>query len=712
MPAREAPAEPAPVASLEPAATAKLWRQLVAERSTTPSTRETADCRPLRAVFYAATDYLRLATKLAESASPCAEYYISVPSIVGNRTQMRRDAAWRIRALGPNFHAMAEIHFSAWVDWVAETGSSWYTAGVTARQRMADTGYDVSKGDTWVVNEASSAVRRDVGNARVNLRDFLHGLYEGDGSQPTRGAVLVIGVGQATADVSLYQTTLQSWFEDSSFWADVSTYVSDWSQEVFGDVRNWAVPGVARATRRDYLNDYLQHLLVLANSGPERIETARSYLQSAYSPLANAAWERETGYGWTMVDSEHMGSYVSAQVYALRSFTAARGQLQDHWGFAWAPMNRTGMSASDFAAQTGSILDRLGSAVLDSGEATDPADPGSAACGPLAQNFWCVGVLDGAKLNQAWQWFRAWTLPLLSISPAVQTIPAGTTSTPMSVALRTWTGLAVTKRDPLAVTLTTSSPGGVFSTSPTGPWSPSLDLGIPAEASASPDFYYLDTQAGEVVLTVSAEGVTSGTQTVAVTPATVLSLSITPAEATVRARATQLLTAIGSDGFGNTFPVSVSWSVSPPSIGTIEPTTGSSTTFTAGRTLGDVTVAAMLDTGAGRLTTTSTLHVVPALLTIDSIAYRGGDGFALVTVTTLDGVGRPVSQATVAIDVMREGEFHYAARAVTGPKGHAVYSVPVRVGGCFSITVKSVFADAFVWDGRTPPNQYCTPPSP
>jgi hypothetical protein len=40
-----------------------------------------------------------------------------------------------------------------------------------------------------------------------------------------------------------------------------------------------------------------------------------------------------------------------------------------------------------------------------------------------------------------------------------------------------------------------------------------------------------------------------------------------------------------------------------------------------------------------------------------------------------------------------------------------VYSVPVRVGGCFTITVRSVFVDAFVWDGRTPSNQYCTAPS-
>jgi hypothetical protein len=702
-------AEPAPVASLEPAATAKLWRRLVATSST--RTQAAPGCRPLRGIFYAATDYLRLATKLAASASPCAEYYISVPSIVGNRTRMRPDAAWRIRALGPNFHAMAEIHFSAWVDWVAETGSSWYAAGVTARQGMANAGYDVSKGDTWVVNEASSAVRRGIGNARSNLSELLRGLYEGDGSQPTRGAVLVIGVGQQTPDVSLYQTTLQSWYEDSAFWADVSTYVSDWSQEVFGDVRNWAVPGVSNAVRRDYLNDYLQYPLVLARAGPNTIETARSYLQNALSPLANGAWEREAGYGWTMVGAEQMASYVSAEVYALRSFTAARGGAEDHWGFAWAPMNATHVAAADFAARTGRVLDRLGSAVLDSDETIDPADPGSGACGPLTQNLWCAGDLEGASLNEAWRWFRVWTPPMLGFATPAQTISAGATSEAMKVALTTWTGMEVTRRAPLTVTLSTSSPDGMFSTSRTGPWSASLELVIPADASTVVDFYYVDTRAGEAVLTASAEKVSIGTQMVTVTPGPVLSLSITPTEATVRARATQLLTARGMDGFGNAIPVSVSWSVSPSSIGTIAPATGGTTIFTATRRLGDGTVVATLDTGAGTLSAASTLHVVRDQLTIASIVYRSGDGFALVTLAAQDSSGRPISRATVSIDVRRDGEFHYAARAATGPAGHAVYSVPVRVGGCFTITVRSVSVDAFVWDGRTPSNQYCTAPS-
>lgn len=707
--AREA-TDPAPVASLEPAATAKLWRQLVATRSR--RTGVEADCRPLRGVFYAATDFLRLATKLAASASPCAEYYVSIPPLVSDKTQPRRDQAWRIRALGSNFHAMAEIHFATWTKWVASTGSSWHVAGTTARERMAAAGYDVSKGDTWVVNEATSAVRRGTGDARANLREFLRGLYEGDGTRPTRGAVFVIGFGQQTSDVSLYQTSLQNWLSDSAFWADTATYVSDWSQEVFGDVRNYAVPGASTSVRRDSLNDYLQHKLVLAGAGPATIETARSYLQTAYSPLANAAWERESGYGWTMVAAEQMAGYVSAQVYALRFFSATTGQPQDHWGFAWAPRNASGISAKDFAAQSGLVLDRLGAAVRDSSQTVDPDDPGSAACGPPGQNLWCVGDLEGARLNEAWKSFRVWTQPVLAFATPAQTIVAGTPSAVMSLALTTSSGLPVTTPSPLMVTMSSSSPQGTFSTSPAGPWSTTLSLTIAAGTGTSGDFYYLDTRAGSQVLTASAEGVTSGTQTVTVTPGPVVSLAVTPASATVRARATRRLAAAGNDSYGNVFPVSAAWSLTPPNLGTIAPRTGSATMFTARRTLGEGTVTAAIGTETGTISGAATLRILPGRLRIGSIRYRRSRGVALVTVSALDAVGRPVSRALLSILVRRDGRRHVSARAATGAAGQAVFRVPTSTGGCFTTTIQKVSAVGFVWDGRTPHNRFCRPRSP
>jgi hypothetical protein len=178
-----------PVPSLDPSATQAQWERLV-RRATFRPLENAAACRPLRAVFYAQTDWLRLATSLAADASPCAQYYVSVPPMTVDKTRFRPDQAWRIRALGPNVHALAEVHLTAWQKWVASTGSSWYQAGVEARRRMAAAGYDVAAGDTWAVNELTSAVRRGDGASRANARELLRGLFdaagEGPPTRPTR----------------------------------------------------------------------------------------------------------------------------------------------------------------------------------------------------------------------------------------------------------------------------------------------------------------------------------------------------------------------------------------------------------------------------------------------------------------------------------------------------------------------------------------------
>ncbi len=593
----------------------------------------------------------------------------------------------------------------------ATTGSSWYTAGVTARERMAAAGYDVTKGDTWVVNELSSAVRRGTGNARANIRELLRGLYDGSG-QPTRGAVFVIGVGQQTTDTSLLQTNLQNWFSDSAFWEDMNTYVSDWSQEVYGDVRSHAVPGVAEQTRRDYLNDYLQHPLVLAGVGPPSIETARSYLRASFSPLANAAWERQSGYGWTMVPAEQMGAYVSSQVHALRYFSATTGQTQDHWGFAWAPRNAASIPAGEFATRSGLVLDRLAAAIRDSAETPDPADPGSAACGPPGQSALCAVDLEGARLNEAWKSFRTWTQPVLSFATPAQTIPAGTPSAAMSLALVTSSGLAVTTPTGLSVTMSSSSATGTFSTSPIGPWTSTLPLTIAAGTRTTVPFYYLDARAGSHTLTASANGATNGTQAVTVTPGPLAALAVTPKSASVRARTSQKLAAVGRDAFGNVFPVAATWSLQPSIMGKLAAKSGSTTTFTAGRVLGRVTVSITVANGSARLSSAANLNVTPARLRIGGITYRIRKDRVLVSVNARDVAGKPMSRASISALVRRDGRRYVTARAETGAAGRIVYSIPLpRTGGCLSTTIRRVSASGFAWDGRTPRNRLCRPRS-
>jgi hypothetical protein len=693
-------AQPAtPVPSLEPAKTAALWKSLVAQQPQSPSAQAQTACRPLRAVLYAASDWLRLATKLAAARSPCADYSISVPPLVADKTQFRRDQAPRIRALGPNFHALAEIHFTTWTRWVASTGSSWYTAGVTARARMAEAGYDVTKGDSWALNELTTAVRRGDGNARANVREFLRGLYEGDGSRPTRGAVLIVGFGQRTSDLAAYQNTLQNWLADTTFWTDMTTYVSDWSQEVYGDLRAHAVPGDPVSVRREYLNDYLQHPLVLATAGPTAIEPARSFLQAAYSPLANGAWPRETAWGWTMVPVEQMAAYISSQVDAMRYYTAATGQARDHWGLAWAPSNTTGMPAGDFATQTGQLLDRLAAAIHDSAEATDPVNAGTNACGPSGQDTLCLVDIPGANHNAAWQSFRTWTQPLLAIAPATQSVTAGTPSAPSTVSLTTTAGTPVASGPALTVTLRASSPTGTFATSPTGPWATTLTLSV---APGVPDtFSYRDTRAGVSTVTASATGATAGTQTVTVTAGPAARVAVVSGAIGVPVRASRPFSATVGDAFGNPLTAAIAWTVTPRSLGRIT-AKGNTATFTAGRILGAGTVtAAAGPTIAAR----APVRVLPARMRVRLLAAKPTRRGILAVLGTVDGSDRPVSATRLRVVAEREGR-HASAGGTTGAAGRTRVALAVEPG-CYTVTVTRARSQGFVWDGHAPRKRVC-----
>jgi hypothetical protein len=362
-------------------------------------------CRPTELVFYAARDWLRLAPKLAERASPCADYYVSVPPLVGDKTNPRPNQASKIRALGPRFHAMAEIHWATWQRWVRDTGRTWFDAGVEARRRMGAAGYDVARGDTWAINEFPSSVRRDLGTAREDARAFVSGLYEGDG-RPVQGAVFVIGVMHGTRDASAYKATMKSWLGDGPFWLDMQRTVRFWAQEVYGDARRWGVPGAAPEARREYLNDFLQHAAKLGAVAPNPYAAARAFLSYAHTPIGNAGWQWPAGLGWTMVSGDQMRHFVSSQTYAFRNF-AARRSGPDRFGFAWAPNNETGLSNAAFVSQTGQLLDRLGTALHDSSSEWR-LDPGIHACAAVGLD-WCRADVQGATFTHAWRIFSAWS---------------------------------------------------------------------------------------------------------------------------------------------------------------------------------------------------------------------------------------------------------------------------------------------------------------
>ena len=478
------------VPSLTPRATRALWRAEVARAHTTPRRLTDAACNPAHVVFYAQTDWLRLATKLAAQPSPCADYSISVPPLAADKTQARSGQASQIRALGSSFHAVDEISWNGWSAWVAAGNGSWYDAGVTARQRMTAAGFDAAAGDTWAVNELSSAVRTGTGVGRQNALDFLHGLA----SDGVKGIVFVQGIGQSTADTTTYKLALQSWFGDDAFWSAVSGYVRDWAQENYGDLRTYAVAGTSADARRDQEVQYLGHELALANAGPASVAAARSFLDSSYVAFGNAAWAWPSAYGWTAAPLANMEDFVSGQVYAARSLGAPSGV--DRLGFAWSPNNTLGLSDADFTTQTGALLDRIAAAIRDTG--TNPA----AACAPA----WCTSSLDGSAFTTAWQGFSTWspTTAVFTSPPAAFT--AGS-STAITVQLQA-AGVAQDADSAQTVAFATTSSGGTFS--------PSATVTIPA-GSSSVTVTYADTQPGSPTVSATLVGQAPVTQVESVT---------------------------------------------------------------------------------------------------------------------------------------------------------------------------------------------------
>ena len=222
---------------------------------------------------------------------------------------------------------------------------------------------------------------------------------------------------------------MQEWLQDGAFWSDVNQYVSDWSQEVYGDVRGYAAPGADAASRRDALVDYLRHSDLLAVAGGGASGTANAFFASASAPVANAAWQWSASFGWTDVSIELMQQYVSAQVYALRNHSVRTGQPTDHWGFAWAPRNHTQQAFEIFQQDTGIVLDRLAQAIRDS-QTVVPDDPGVNAC---ADGRYCVGDLEGASVVTRWRAFRTWSPTTLGFTTPPQTVGAGVVSAPIGL---------------------------------------------------------------------------------------------------------------------------------------------------------------------------------------------------------------------------------------------------------------------------------------
>ncbi len=417
-----------PVPSLDPAdaanppTVAEIETAAAAAAAAEPSPAELpAFCRlHANVYFYTSTDWLRLGQRLQANASPCADYYISIPPLAADKTALRCAQDDLIRALGPRFHPVAEFHFVGWNNWWRAAGKTPADAAHEFLKRVKACGYDFSRGETWSLNELHSGIRGNAVGARDNMRLLLNTLAAGlPDMPPSQGVVWVIGFGQNATNVSLYKPQLQEWFQDAAFWQDMARDVSVWGQETYPNMLFWGVADASRNERTRNLSLFLEHPLLLVEAGPPTANTARDFFDQTYVPLASAAWPWASGFGNTMFSADQMKRFIAEQTFAIKHFSQSRPHVapDGRFAMAWAPNNTCTnpkpppatvpcMDPKAFAGLTAGILERLASSIRESYELGGGSQAG--ACGPPGDHSWCSADIPAAAFNPLWETFPNW----------------------------------------------------------------------------------------------------------------------------------------------------------------------------------------------------------------------------------------------------------------------------------------------------------------
>jgi hypothetical protein len=391
--------------------------------------------QPVEVVVWTALNWPRVARGFAANPAPCADYYISIPPGL-NRTVLRAPGIFNQVRLAPNIHPMAEMVLgtdTGWAAWVnADPSRTWHDAGVEFRRKMVAAGLDVTKGETWLVNEFNRSTVRDGPSTkpaeplytRADMRELIRGLYEGDAGMPPAPGAVEIGINythQEITDTAVYKEEIRSFLLDSAFWADMDGRVHWMIKEAYPDARAHGVPDSTRTKRRRQMEQYLFHMADLAAAAPKEASVAKDVLRDTYMTLGNATWKAQGpindfagGHGWTTFPIEDMLHFVSEQVYAMRYYADANPKLgpAGRLGFSWQPTNPAppspeNMPVAEFEAGQDLILARLASAIRHAYAGADA--PAIDACRPPGSDEqWCNSVVPGAKFTSNWLDFAYW----------------------------------------------------------------------------------------------------------------------------------------------------------------------------------------------------------------------------------------------------------------------------------------------------------------
>jgi hypothetical protein len=402
---------------------------------------QTPPCaEPVEVVVWTQFNWQLLADGFAADPLPCAEYWVSIPPGAVATNLRAADIFNQIRRRGPQFHPVAEVRLgtpSGWYAWVnadVEPRRTWYDAGVEFRRKMVSAGLDVTKGETWLLNELDRSTVRDSPPAdpldpyysRADMRELIRGLYEGDTGMPPAPGAVDIGINYAHQDMpdaAVYKEELKDFLLDSAFWADMDGRVRWFSKEAYPDGRKHGVPDSTRTKRRRHLEQYQFHLADLVADAPKEASVAKEFLRDTYMTMGSASWATpgpdpagRSGHGWALFPVEDMLHFVSEQVYAMRYYADAHPKFgpAGRLGFSWQPVNNNPippsdvlMPAAEFLAGQTAIVARLASAVKHA--YASPDAPAIDACRPPGSGEqWCNSVVPGATFTKDWLDFAYW----------------------------------------------------------------------------------------------------------------------------------------------------------------------------------------------------------------------------------------------------------------------------------------------------------------